>query len=76
MQDNPTLREVAQAVSTWLTTQSQALTTWLHSWGDLRVQTLGVALLIGFVVLYGLVFVARMGYVAVRTGDYRRRGYP
>jgi hypothetical protein len=67
MQDNPTLREVAQTFSAWLTAQAQAGKAWLSSLGEIRVDTIGTIIVLGCAVFCGaalLIWLAELSQLA------------
>jgi hypothetical protein len=59
MQDNPTLRDVAQAFSAWLSAQSQTVKAWLSRLGDIPVNTVFAVIMIGLALIFcALLFAA------------------
>ena len=52
MNDNPTLRDVAQATAAWLAAQYQAGCSWLARVGDIPIRTVGWVVLIGLACVF------------------------
>lgn len=75
MQDNPTLREVAQAFSVWLTAQTQTAKAWLSSLGDIRIGTIVAVIMIGCAVFFVVALLAWLGDLCTLTRQYRTLGY-
>ena len=76
MQNDPTLREVAQAFEVRLTAQTQAAKAWLHSLGDIRVGTLFTVFMLGLAAVLAVMLLLWLGQVTELIRQYRALGYP
>jgi hypothetical protein len=76
MNDNPTLRDVAQAFDAWLTAQSQTVRAWLSSLGDIHVSTIMAIVSIGFTFIFVWVLLDWLVRLTALAGQYRALRYP
>jgi hypothetical protein len=75
MNNNPTLREAAQAFEDWLSSQSHTVRGWLRSVGDIHVGTVFAVVMIGLSVIFAVALLVWLVQFSKLTVKYRALGY-